>query len=198
MESHSGRRFFRTRKLYPLAKPQSRHLRLAAFQRIDYPLEHPRHDSVVRDQFASSRTFEHGEALKPARLYLQEVVNKSLAELVAPRLLWKTPDRNEMGLFMVPSNLIGCLWLQLADAIAGFQKFRLCENESCRKPMLVAAEGSGYRTNRKTCSNACRIRLYSGRKLEARQLRDQKLSLREIAKRLDTGVEQVKRWIAKN
>ena len=101
-----------------------------------------------------------------------------------------------MGLFMVPSTLIGCLWLQLADAIAGFQKFRLCE--SCRKPMLVAAEGSGYRTNRKTCSNACRIRLYSGRKLEARQLRDQKLSVREIAKRLDTGVEQVKRWIAKS
>ena len=64
--------------------------------------------------------------------------------------------------------------------------------------MLVAAEGSGYRTNRKTCSNACRISLYSGRKVKARQLRDQKLSVREIAKRLDTGVEQIKRWIAKS
>ena len=141
--------------------------------------------------------FEHGEVLKPARLYLQEVVNHSLAELVAPRLLWKAPDRNEMGLFLVPSTLIGGLWLQLADAIAGFQKFRLCENESCRKPMLVAAEGSGYRTNRKTCSNACRIRLYSGRKLEARRLHDKKVSVREIAKRLDTEVDQIKRWIAK-
>jgi hypothetical protein len=141
---------------------------------------------------------EHGEVVKPARLYLQEVVNQSLVELVAPRLLWKAPDRNEMGLFLVPSTLIGGVWLQLADAVAGFQKFRLCENESCRKPMLVAAEGSGYRTNRKTCSNACRISLYSGRKARARELRDQKLSVREIAKRLDTGVEQVKRWIAKS
>ena len=139
--------------------------------------------------------FQYGDVLKPARLYLQEVVNGSLTKLVAPQLLWKAPDRNEMGLYMVPKNLIGCLWLQLADAIAGFQKFRLCE--SCGKPMLVAAEGSGYRTNRKTCSNACRIRLYSGRKIEARQLRDQKLSVREIAKRLDTGVDQIKRWIAK-
>lgn len=138
---------------------------------------------------------ERGEVLKPARFYLQEVVNKSLEELVALKLLWKAPDRNEMGLFMAPSNLIGCLWLQLADAIAGFQKFRLCE--SCGKPMLVAAEGSGYRTNRRTCSNACRIRFYSDRKIEARQLRDRRLSVREIAKRLDTGVEQVKRWIAK-
>lgn len=142
--------------------------------------------------------FQYGDVLKPARLYLQEVVNRSLAKLVAPQLLWKAPDRNEMGLYMVPNNLIGCLWLQLADAIAGFQKFRLCENESCRKPMLVAAEGSGYRTNRKTCSNACRIKLYSNRKLEVRQLRDKKVSLREIAKRLDTEVDQIKRWIAKS
>ncbi len=139
--------------------------------------------------------FQRGDVLKPARFYLQEVVNKSLAELVSSRLLWKAPDSNEMGLFIVPSTLIGCLWLQLADAIAGHQKFRLCE--SCGKPMLVAAEGSGYRTNRKTCSNACRIRLYSDRKIEARQLRDKKFSVREIAKRLDTGVEQVKRWITK-
>ena len=140
--------------------------------------------------------FERGDVVKPARYYLQEVVNKSLAELVAAQLLWKAPDRNEMGLYIVPSTLIGCLWLQLGDAIAGFQKFRLCEG--CKKPMLVAAEGSGYRTNRKTCSNACRIRLYSRRKLEARQLRDQKLSFREIAKRLDTEVEQVKKWIAEH
>jgi len=34
------------------------------------------------------------------------------------------------------------------------------------------------------------------RKIEARALRVQKLSVREIAKRLDTGLEQVKRWIA--
>jgi len=140
------------------------------------------------------KRFERGEVVKPARYYLQEVVNKSLAELVAPRLLWIAPDRKTMGLFIVPDTLIGCLWLQLASAIADFCKFRLCEG--CDKPMLVAPEGSGYRTNRKTCSNACRIRLYSRRKLEARQLRDQKLSVREIAKRLDTGAEQVKRWIA--
>ena len=191
-----GRRLFCTRKLYPLAQPRSRHLRLAAIQRIDYPVEHPRHDRGAGINSHLLERFQHGDVLKPARLYLQEVVNKSLAELVAPRLLWKAPDRNEMGLFMVPSTLIGCLWLQLADAIAGFQKFRLCE--SCGKPMLVAAEGSGYRTNRRTCSNACRIRLYSDRKIEARQLRDQKLSVREIAKRLDTGVEQIKRWTAKS
>jgi hypothetical protein len=136
--------------------------------------------------------FRPGDVTMPARIYLQEVVNGSLDEFVAPRLLWT--DREKMGLFIVPSTLIGCLWVQLAKAIAESCKFRICEG--CGKPMLVAPEGSGYRTNRRTCSNACRIRLYSRRKLEARQLRNQGLSVREIAKRLDTEIERVKRWIA--
>jgi hypothetical protein len=136
--------------------------------------------------------FRPGDVIMPARIYLQEVVNKSLEEFVAPRLLWT--DREKMGLFIVPSTLIGCLWLQLAKAIAESCKFRICEG--CGKSMLVSPEGSGYRTNRKTCSNACRIRLYSRRKLEARQLRSQKLTVREIAKRLDTDTGKVKKWIA--
>lgn len=139
--------------------------------------------------------FERGDVLKPARFYLQEVVNQSLTDLVAPRLLWTAPDSNKMGFFIVPDTLIGCLWLQLGSAIADLRKFRLCE--ACNKPMLVAPEGSGYRTNRKTCSNACRIRVYERRKQEARRLRSEKVSLRDIAKRLNTGVSEVQRWTAK-
>lgn len=135
-----------------------------------------------------------GDVVMPARMYLQELANTRLKQFVASRLLWNSPDRNRMGLYIAPDTLIGCLWLQLATAIAEFRKFRLCE--SCRKPMLIAPEGSGYRTNRKTCSNACRIRVYERRKKEARRLRVNKISVREIAKRLNTGVEQVKRWIA--
>ena len=138
--------------------------------------------------------FRPGDVEIPARLYLQEVINKHLAKLVAPRLLWTIPDRKKMGLFIVPGSLIGCLWLQLAGAIAEVRKFRTCEG--CGKPMLVASEGSGFRTNRRTCSDACRTRLYARRKLEARRLRSEKLPLQQIAKRLGAGVEQVKRWIA--
>jgi hypothetical protein len=140
------------------------------------------------------KRFKPGDVEIPARLYLQEVVNKNLMELVAPNLLWTIPDRKKMGLFIVPRSLIGCLWLQLAGAIAELRKFRTCDG--CGKPMLVASEGSGFRTNRRTCSDACRVRLYARRKLEAQRLRREKLPLREIAKRLDIEVEQVKRWIA--
>ncbi len=135
-----------------------------------------------------------GDVEGPARLYLQDVVNKNLKKLVAPNLLWTIPDRKKMGLFIVPDTLIGCLWLQLAGAIAELRKFRTCDG--CGKPMLVASEGSGFRTNRKTCSGACRVKVYARRKVEARRLRSEKLSLQQIAKRLGTGVEQVKRWIA--
>jgi hypothetical protein len=141
------------------------------------------------------KRFRTGDVVMPARIYLQKVVNARLHEQVAPRILWISPERVKMGLYIVPDSLIGCLWLQLATALAEFNKFQLCEE--CGKPMLVAPEGSGFRSNRKTCSNACRIRVYAGRKAEARRLREQKLTVREIAKRLDTGVEQVKRWIAK-
>ncbi len=140
------------------------------------------------------KRFRPGDVVMPARIYLQKVVNTRLHEQVAPRVLWISPGRVKMGLYIVPDSLIGCLWLQLATALAEFNKFQLCE--SCEKPMLVAPEGSGFRSNRKTCSNACRIRVYAGRKAEARRLREQKLTVREIAKRLDTGVEQIKRWIA--
>jgi hypothetical protein len=135
-----------------------------------------------------------GDVQMPARMYLQEVVNKSLDKLVAPRLLWTPPDRKKMGLFIVPGSLIGCLWLQLANAIAEFRTFRTCEG--CGKPILVAPEGSGSRSNKRTCSDACRVRLYARRKSEARRLRDEGVPLPQIAKRLGTGVEQVKRWIA--
>jgi hypothetical protein len=138
--------------------------------------------------------FKPGDVEIPARLYLQAVVNKNLKKLVAPNLLWMVPDRKRMGLYIVPDSLIGCLWLQLAGAIAELRKFRTCEG--CGKTMLVASEGSGFRTNRRTCSGACRVRLYARRKLEARRLRSEKLPLREIANRLDTGVEQVKKWMA--
>jgi hypothetical protein len=140
------------------------------------------------------KRFRPGDVVMPARIYLQKVVNTRLHEQVAPRILWISPERTKMGLYIVPDSLIGFLWLQLATALAEFNKFQFCE--ACEKPMLVAPEGAGFRSNRKTCSNACRIKVYAGRKAEARRLREQKVSVREIAKRLDTGVEQVKRWIA--
>lgn len=161
-----------------LITPWSTHVTIASKQTSSHLLER----------------FKPGDVTLPARIYLQEVVNKHLARLVAPRLLWTIPDRKKMGLFIVPGSLIGSFWMHLAGAIAELRKFRTCEG--CGQPMLVASEGSGFRTNRKTCSDACRVRLYARRKLEARRLRSEKLPVREIAKLLDTGVEQIKRWIA--
>jgi hypothetical protein len=131
--------------------------------------------------------------VEPARIYLQKGVNRGLEKLVSPKLLWIAPERKKTGLFLVSDSLIGCLWYQVTSAIADFHKFRTCE--MCGKPMLVAPEGSGYRTNRKTCSNACRVRLYAGRKAEARNLRKAKVPIREIANRLNTEVSQIRAWL---
>jgi hypothetical protein len=98
------------------------------------------------------KRFRPGDVVMAARVYWQKVVNTRLHEQVALRVLWISPERTKMGLYIVPDSLIGCLWLQLATALAEFNKFQFCE--ACERPMLVAPEGTGFRSNRKTCSNA--------------------------------------------
>jgi len=63
--------------------------------------------------------------------------------------------------------------------------------------MLVAGDGSGSRSHKTTCSNACRVRL-SARRVAARQLRKQNVPPRQIAKRLNASIENVKRWLGKD
>jgi hypothetical protein len=136
------------------------------------------------------------DALGRARLYLQAVVNERLAEHVAPRLLW-VPEEGHMGLFIVPVpdySLHGFLWLQLAQSISGSCAFRPCAAPGCGKLMLVAGDGSGSRTHKTTCSNACRVRL-SARKRSVRQLHREGKTTRQIATKLSASVEQVQGWL---
>jgi hypothetical protein len=139
-----------------------------------------------------------GDALSAASAYLRETVNEHLRKLVAPRLV-PAGDRKKMSMYIVPESLLGNLWWQFARAISNSQTFRNCSNPNCGELMLVAPEGTGYRSHRTTCSEACRARLYIDRKAEARRLHeDDGLSAREIAKRLDANIDSVKRWISAN
>ena len=61
--------------------------------------------------------FRPGDVIQPALCYVQYMVNKQLNGRVSPRLLWES-DRNSLGLYINPTNLLGMLWLQLARAIS--------------------------------------------------------------------------------
>lgn len=76
------------------------------------------------------------------------------------------------------------LWTQFAIAVAEATDFRRCA--FCHKPIPVGPDG--HRTDKTTCSVACRNKLSRSRKKRARELRSEGKTLRQIAQEL--GVDQ--------
>lgn len=103
---------------------------------------------------------KRGELERPAFMYLQIQINKKLKDRLSPQLLW---DRHwtELGLHILPHDLIGALWLQLAQAITHQKTVKVCE--VCGKPIIVA-NTYGTRSDRQYCSGACRSKAYRDRK----------------------------------
>jgi hypothetical protein len=120
----------------------------------------------------------------PARYYLQRIVNQHLKSAASPQLRWnvKRHRPHDLALFFVPGNLLGLMWLQLAEAINGNRQYRRCAG--CKTWIVISRATVGSRSSRFTCSNACRMKVCYGRKLEARRLHQQGLGVAEIAARL--------------
>jgi hypothetical protein len=135
--------------------------------------------------------FHPGDVIGPALASLQTNVNGHLQGRVSPQLL-HIPRRGEMGLYLVPSSLLGALWLQLAQAVAGDKEHRQCAQ--CGKWFEVSPGTA--RPDRVFCSTACRSRAYRERKERAREMHAAGKTAKEIAKELGTGAGQVKKWVA--
>jgi hypothetical protein len=121
--------------------------------------------------------------------WLLTTINENLSTYVAYRLL-RIRGSEDIGTFPLPINLTGAMWFKLAGVIATFSSIRSCDE--CGRPMVIAP--GGYRSNRRTCSNACRIRMYDTRKREARRMYEERMPLKEIAISLDTTVAQIQKW----
>lgn len=101
--------------------------------------------------------FSPPDVVGPAKAHVQKVVNQHLKGRVSPRLLWASAVPR-LGLHFVPSNLIGALWLQFARAIDGEKEYRRCQ--VCPRFIEISLEPTGSRTDRKYCSDACRMKEY--------------------------------------
>jgi transposase-like protein len=141
------------------------------------------------------KLFRVGDCLMPAKYYLQKTVNEHLRNRVSPQLLWnvRRSRPHSLALFFVPLSLIGLMWLQLAQAVNGNQQYRQCL--ACKTWMLISREAAGNRSSRFSCSNACRMKVYYSRIIQARNLSRQGLSIRQIAGRLAADKQAVRRWI---
>lgn len=137
--------------------------------------------------------FTVGDVLAPARAYLQRLVNENAMDLVRPQLrLSRELDRFEFH--FVAYGVLGCAWLQFAEAVHDSKGYKQCTNPRCGKWMIISREGSGRRSTRRTCSAACRV-MKGWLPRKAAELKREGMSMKAIAQRLNVDVGSVKRWI---
>ena len=133
--------------------------------------------------------FREGDTVLPARVILNRLVSEQLKGKVAPALVHDFKEVTTV-LRLIPESLLGCLWLQLAEAISTLKDIRPCP--VCRQWFDVKGRA---RKDKQFCGNACRLRAYRGRKEKARQLHAAGNTVTEIATELDADREAVKGWI---
>jgi hypothetical protein len=122
---------------------------------------------IARPGIASySRFFDHvkaGDSAKAGFYHLQTQVNKKLAGRIDATLLWDD-NWDQLGLHHMPRGLLGAMWLQLAQALAGRRSTRACE--VCGEPIGIGFYGA--RRDKRYCSGACQAKAYRDRKARSR------------------------------
>ena len=127
-----------------------------------------------------------------SRQQLQAAVHEQICDMrVGIRFEISGPPRPQAAIRIVPTTLIGAMWLQLAESIAGNKMHRSCV--SCGWWFEIGP--STARKSKFYCSEACRSRAYRGRKEEALRLAAQGKEPKEIAGLVGANLASVKQWL---
>jgi hypothetical protein len=88
----------------------------------------------------------------PALYRLQVTINQKLKiSSTSARLIWNR-DKQTLELHLIPTSLLGCLWLQLANAVAGSKEFRQCLY--CKSWFDISQHAG--RSDKKFCNPSCK------------------------------------------
>jgi hypothetical protein len=134
--------------------------------------------------------FVPGDLVKPALHYLQSTINDKLEGRASPRLLWD-PKRERLSLYIMPTGLVGALWLQFARAVERDSQFRQCAECGI---WFELARGTA-RSDKLYCSTPCRTKAYRKRQAEAVRLHGDGRSIEDIARQLESDPDTVRGWI---
>jgi hypothetical protein len=93
---------------------------------------------------------------------IEKTINEWLEGCVDVK--FQRAEKHGWELATVPRSLIGALWLQLAQTIAGSKQYKVCP--VCGK--LFEASRGANRSDRLYCTDACKARAYRDRKAEKR------------------------------
>jgi hypothetical protein len=94
--------------------------------------------------------------------YVSELVNVRLRDHTSMRLLHRErePGGMPLGLYVVPVNLLGAMWLQCARAIEGDGRYQRCPQ--CQEWFKVPPKA--LRENTTYCSPRCRVAAFRARR----------------------------------
>ncbi len=141
---------------------------------------------------ASGKPFSTDDILAPAALLLVRWVNEALAPHTQPALLYDFSTGRAV-LRLRPSNLLGAMWLQFAQAIAQGDSFRGCA--SCGKWFKVNTAEDARKARKKFCSQVCKLHDHRRRQAEALRLHAEGTKPGEIATHISTPLKTVKTWL---
>jgi hypothetical protein len=110
-----------------------------------------------------------------------------------PVTLWHSQAKR-LVLKLSPPSLLHAMYLQLANAIRGNKRYQQCE--ACGR-WFELAPGLN-RSDRQTCSDSCRVKLYRIRQQRAKELHSKRWSLKRISKKLGSDISTIKKWLSQN
>jgi hypothetical protein len=167
---------------------------------MDWP-EHPNikgYDIIGSAPGAADlrRHIPRGDLIRPATLFVHQLIHAHLWMEVGPRLVWDG-KRNRTVRQDTPRSLLGAICLSFAQEVMSLRKPGKCR--VCGRWFeLSPVPGRSYRqtrSDRATCSTACRSKAYRERQESARQMFASRKSVKEIAKTLDCLPATVKGWV---
>lgn len=129
----------------------------------------------------------------PAARELQALVDEQLLEMRAvAKFQLDPPPTGRPHLHVVPSTLLGAMWVQLAEAVSAQREFRQCEG--CRQ-WFTLRPGKD-RPTKTHCAPECRSLGYRNRKARAVELSEKGWKPGRIARELKSDVDTVRGWLA--
>ena len=137
-----------------------------------------------------ARYLEPKNRVLAARFFADKIINSELEANSSARMLYDPRDGSH-ELHVVPSSLLGALWIQAGDLAAGRRDYHKCEQ--CRTWIALSPDTS--RADRRFCSDRCRTKAYRGRQDEARRLHERGMTPSAIAQKLGSETRRIREWL---
>jgi hypothetical protein len=155
-------------------------------------------DNYQQHLFDSEDPSLYDGALTAATLLLNDWINTRLDFHVQARLFHDFQGQTSVAyprssFRLHPRNLLGCLWLQLAQAVAGNKETRTCEG--CKSWFEVSPDRDGRTARRLFCTPQCKLREHRRTKQTALRLYGEGKSAKLIAEVLGKDEATVRGWL---